>query len=235
VTKIEVNEKVNKKIKLKKKVLKKLFKKYEDRKSTKKALLLRSKYKWEDFNITKSGRVFIRCQSKLNSIEKIKQCRASASKDKLFCRVHGGRGKKDQKKFDELKSVYTGDKFKGLQSELKQIENISPEELQDTTSELKVAISLLRAYLKKTPDDSITKNPGQLMYIIGEIARLKKEHYEIKHAKNFSFTREQVLMMFIHFQTALVEVIKDTTLLGKVSDKIKEVGKYIEGEGFTQK
>lgn len=235
MNKLKINEKVNKRIKIRRKTLKRLLEKYSKKKSGKKVLLYRSKYKWEDVVISSAGTVNIRCQAKLYSTKKITQCRAKAVEGKLFCRVHGGRKQKEQKQFDELKNVYLGKEFKGLQGELQSLENLSPEELQDTSSELKVAISLLRAFLKRTTDEQITRNPGQLMYIIGEIARLKKEHYEVKHAKNVSFTREQVMLMFIHFQNILIEVIKEEKMLKEISSKMKEVGQYIEGRGFIEK
>jgi hypothetical protein len=192
---------------------------------------------WQRYIYRPKGGVSIRCQARSGnkSTGKVVQCLMPALIGKLVCRRHGGAlGKANTKKVkirEEL-GIYSGNGIKNLQAELKEIQDLQPEQLQDTTDELKLSIALLRKYLKSADDEKIAKNPSQLLWMIGEIARLKKEYYEIKHTKNVSFTKEQVVFLFNQFYLILIKLVKDTDLLQQISYEIEQVGNKIGESGF---
>lgn len=190
---------------------------------------------WKMFIVSHKGTISIRCQCKVINKKPYQQCLKKAIAGRLFCTTHGGLALVKSEKTKEIKKdlgIYTGEDIKSLRTELSEIENISEEQLQDTTDELKLGIALLRKYLKNTDDDKIAKGPGQLMWLIGEIARLKKEHYEIKHSKNVSWTKEQVQFLFNQFYLILIKQISDHNLLKSISEEIDRVGKQIGQTGF---
>ena len=209
-----------------------LIEKFTDKKS--RIIQYVNREGWEKFYISPTGRIDIRCQSKCHNSEL--QCRAKAEKGKIACRVHGGltEGKVVKVKSDIQRSlgIYQGSEKWALQRELKEVEHLTPEELQDTTDEIKLSVALLRNYLSKTTDEQISKNPGQLIWILGEIARLKKEYFEIKHSKSVSFSWEQVSFLFMNFQLILIRLIKDPVLLSDISAEIRRAGSLIEKNGF---
>jgi hypothetical protein len=195
---------------------------------------------WKKTITNSKGSISIRCQANVNATKnknEPRQCLRKAMKNCLVCQTHGGKRKIQREEITLIKQslgIYTGEGLTALQKELEEIENITPEQLQDTTDELKLGIALLRNYLKNTDDEKIAKSPGQLMWIIGEIARLKKENYEMKHSKDVSFTRDQVTFLFSQFYLILIRLVKDQDLLQKISNEIDRVGKYIGKEGFKE-
>lgn len=191
---------------------------------------------WKKSIIYANGAVSVRCQANVSK-KSPKQCMRKAVTNTVFCNGHGSNLTVEKKEIQELKQelgIYSGGGVKALQKELKEIEDLSPEQLQDTTDELKLSIALLRNLLKHTDDEKLAKSPGSLMWIIGEIARLKKEHYEIKHSKSVSFTKEQVTFMLNQFYLVLITLIKDADLLGEISGKLAEIGQQIGKNGFRE-
>lgn len=175
----------------------------------------------------------IRCQAVRNN-KPGEQCINTAMHGTLLCKNHsmGIEKKKEITKIKQSLGIYSGSGVIALQKELAEVQHLTDADLQDTTDELKLGISLLRKYLKETDDEKIAKNPGQLMWLIGEISRLKKEYYEIKHSKNVSFTKEQVVFLFNQVYLILIKLVKDVDLLKSIGEEIDEVGKRIGKEGF---
>jgi hypothetical protein len=228
--KIIINEEVKKRIKRQTEILNKRIEKSKGNK----ILEFRINQDWQDFQITNNGHVYIRCQAQIKGTDK--QCRGRAKSGTLACMAHGARyGLRDSKKRDELKTslgIYQGKGMKALQKDLEEVDRLTPEELQDTTPEVKLAVALLRNLLSSKTDEEIAKNPGQLTWVIGEISRLKKEHYEMKHDTKFSFTRDQVQFLFVQMQLAIMSIIKDPEILEALSNRMREVGKMIEQDGY---
>lgn len=233
IDKFRENQKQIEKVIIKERVFDEIFKKSRKNSAAVKNQLYPN---WKKTITYSNGLTAIRCQANVSK-KGTKQCMTRSVTSTLFCRHHGSKSVMAKKEVQEIKrelGIYSGNGITALQQELKEIENLSPEQLQDTTDELKLSIALLRRYLKDTDDAKISKSPGQLMWIIGEIARLKKEHYEIKHSKNVSFTKEQILYMFNQFYLVLISSIKDTNLLENISVQIEEIGKQIGKNGFRE-
>lgn len=187
---------------------------------------------WQKLSVSSRGAVNIRCQAKLKSGS---QCAKIALRGMLLCSTHGGKGLVKREEIKKMKrdlGIYSGSDIKSLQKELREVKDLTEEQLQDSTDELKLGIALLRKYLRETEDIKIAKNPGQLMWLIGEIARLKKEHYEVKHSKDVSFTKDQVEFLFNQFYLILIDEIKDVDLLKTIADRLTEIGKQIGRNGF---
>jgi len=192
---------------------------------------------WKKLLIKNNGTAVIRCQAKIKKNGKVLQCGRFAMSGQIACKTHTGGekiAKKEIRKIKESLGIYSGAGIQTLQKELKEIENLEPEQFQDTTEELKLGIALLRNYLKMNDDEKVAKAPGTLMFLIGEIARLKKEHWEIKHAKNVSFTKEQVMFLFNQFYLILVKLVKDMDLLKDISLEMDKVARLVGKEGFKE-
>ena len=235
LTKSQIKQKIIEKTAIKEKVFDEILK------GTRKNSAVRKNQSfegWKKFHISQTGRIQIRCQANVGkNKKKPKQCMKVSILGNLICETHGGKSLLKKEKIAEIKQslgIYSGSGIKALQQELKEIENLTDEQLQDTKDELKLGIALLRKYLKNTEDEKIAKNPGQLMWLIGEIARLKRENYEIRHSKDVSFTKEQVMFLFHQMYMILIELIKDTTLLESISKRIEEVGEQIGENGFKE-
>ena len=165
---------------------------------------------WKKCVISQTGYVSIRCQSKVVNKHPFQQCRRKASMGLLICNFHGARSfekKKEKQEFLQKEhGIYSGNEIKTLQKELKEIENITPEQLMDISDELKLAISLLRKYLKEIEEEKIARSPGTLIYLISEISKLKKEHFDMKHSREVSFTKEQMKFLFNQVCLILIEL-----------------------------
>jgi len=128
--------------------------------------------------------------------------------------------------------LYDVGKEKALQKELKEVEQFDDEKLEDTTDELKLAIGVMRKYLKETTDLKIARKPGQLMWMLNNIMNFKKIHWEIKHADKVTYTKEQVDYMFIKIRNILMDVVKDTGLLAEIAKRISKMGIEMREDGF---
>jgi len=192
---------------------------------------------WERFTTHKNGTVNIRCQALVKRDGGIKQCGNRVLKDMLVCRFHSGRNRMGKKnaamnEIREKLGVYKLGREGALQKELKEIQDVDSEELDNVTSEIHLALALLRKYLKETSDEEISRKPGQLMWLIDNIVNFKKAQWEMKHAPKVSFSLEQVEYLFIKMRMVLIDVIKDSEMLKDISGKMKKLGVEIKEEGF---
>jgi len=223
----EIFEKIEKK----KKELMKIIERERKTSSTKK------REKWEDFKYYKDGRIVIRCQAKLQSSHPPRQCPYPALKGRVVCRRHTGVNLEKKKEIRELKKslgLYDIGKDAALQKELRELEGLAEEDLTNTLDELKLSVVVLRKFLKAKTDDEIAENPGKLMWLLDNIVRFKKTHWEMKHAPKVSFTVEQVEYMFMKFRNIIIDVVKDPEMLSNISRRVQELGAEIRAQGFKK-
>jgi len=189
---------------------------------------------WEETKIGKHGKTIVRCQAKIRRSDPAKQCTLPAKHGMVMCSRHNK--KTDRSKEIELvrksMGLYDVGKEKALQKELKEVEQFDDEKLEDTTDELKLAIGVMRKYLKETTDLKIARKPGQLMWMLNNIMNFKKIHWEIKHADKVTYTKEQVDYMFIKIRNILMDVVKDTGLLAEIAKRISKMGIEMREDGF---
>ena len=181
------------------------------------------------------GKVVIRCQSKKHGTNPPEQCKETALNGHYMCRVHcKGRAGKRAKAVEEIKKeigVYDI-KDGALQKQLKDIETLDPKQLESVMPEIKLSLALLREFLKRHTDEQIMKNSGRLMWLLDNIARFKKTQYDMQHAKEVTFTIQQVNYLFLGVKNVLISEIKDIELLKKVAKGIDKFGIELKEDGF---
>lgn len=191
---------------------------------------------WERYKLNKSGMGSIRCQARIPGSTPEKQCKNIALKGLLVCIDHvGGRSKQRKKNIVLIKKklgIYDLGEHRALSKELQEVEDLSPDEIEGLYSELKLSIALLRGYLKATPDEEIKRKPSKLMWLIDNISRFKKTHYDMVYAPKTSFTREQVEYMLSKIKGVIIDIVKDPDMLEKISLGIKNLGIQLREEGF---
>lgn len=192
---------------------------------------------WEKYTIERKRKIgFIRCQARSKDTRTERQCKNKALKGLLVCMEHaGGRNKVRIRNIIEIKKrlgIYDLGENRALSKELKEVEDLRPEEIEGLYGELKLSIALLRGYLKATPDEEIKRKPSKLMWLIDNISRFKKTHYDMVYAPKSSFTREQVEYMLSRIKGVIIEVVKDTDMLEKISEGIRNLGIQLKEEGF---
>jgi hypothetical protein len=192
---------------------------------------------WKKFIVYKSGTVFIRCQAIMpNNSDEPQQCPRQAVSGHILCKRHGGVAaqktkERAVKKFKD-KGIYGIVEKSVLAKELKEIEEIDPEELGKVDDEIKLAVASLRAYLKDTPDQIITKQTGKLLFYLEKIVNFKKMKHEMTHAPNVSFTINQVNFVFSEVRSIIIEEVEDVEKIKKISDKFKKISERLKEEGF---
>ena len=194
---------------------------------------------WKIVKVYDSGRVRMRCQARVDDGNgNAVQCNHPALKNDINCRFHGGRKKRIHKNMEiAIKRELGLYEVPGaaLQKELKEVEELDQAKLESIDDELKLGLALLRKYLTHTSDEKIGKDPGKLMWLMKNLVDMKKLHYDMKHAKDVSFTREQVEFLFTRFRMVIIEVVKDSDVLNKISERIKLIGFDLKEFGWKTK